>query len=221
MKTTSKAFTLIELLVVIAVIAILAAILLPAVQRARSMSHRATASSNLRSIGVAMQAYANEHNGRLPGPLNYGQFPKYKEDSDGLLGYFLWPYLDGPEPTGSWQELDVLSHPAYRQERDSDDDVVYLVQRSVRLPGQSGRPPFGYPERADGTGGHAPLSLQQITIYDLRDEWALQDVDQQHPDVAGWNPDAYLPAPAHGNVRMTLNFDWSVRAAPVDEGSAQ
>lgn len=61
-----KSFTLIELLVVIAIIAILAAILLPALSRAKATALRAACISNLRQVNLALQAYLNDFETRLP-----------------------------------------------------------------------------------------------------------------------------------------------------------
>ena len=63
-------FTLVELLVAIAIIAVLAAMLLPSLARAKSLSRRMACVSNLRQLGLAIQAYAQDYNGRMPyGPV--------------------------------------------------------------------------------------------------------------------------------------------------------
>src|SRR6185436_19722379 len=56
-----EAVTLVELLVVIAIIGILAAILLPALSKAKARGSAATCQSNLRQIGLLMSAYVQEH----------------------------------------------------------------------------------------------------------------------------------------------------------------
>src|SRR5947207_708834 len=61
-----KAFRLVELLVGLAVIAVLAALLLPALGRAKEGGRGAACISNLRQIGVALQLYVQDNRNRLP-----------------------------------------------------------------------------------------------------------------------------------------------------------
>jgi len=67
-----RAFTLIEVLVVVGIIAMLAAILIPSLQRAREQAKVATCKANCKQIGTLTATYQSEHKGFVPILFNYG-----------------------------------------------------------------------------------------------------------------------------------------------------
>lgn len=100
------AFTLIELLVVISIIAILVALLLPALSKARESGITTQCMGNQRQIGLVLLSYANDHDGILP-PQNPSVIewlqPESRDDIDSYLngGGHLVFYEPNIDPPGS------------------------------------------------------------------------------------------------------------------------
>lgn len=67
-------FSLIELLVVIAIVAILASILLPALNKARESAKKIQCTANVKQIGTALQQYIQDYNSRMPAPEMGGYY---------------------------------------------------------------------------------------------------------------------------------------------------
>ncbi|MGD0140909.1 MAG: type II secretion system protein [Tepidisphaeraceae bacterium] len=92
-------FTLVELLVVIGIIAILVAVLLPALSKARRAANTIACASNLRQIVQAMMMYATQNNGYIPGgPQSSAAFLTASPSGTGAVG---WNPLFGPDITSS------------------------------------------------------------------------------------------------------------------------
>ena len=101
-SSSVRAFSLVELLVVIGIIALLIAVLLPALHKAREQARQIACASNQRQVAMAVLMYANENKGGMlpllesPYPPNappwegiYMVAPAWMDFQNGLL----WPYL--------------------------------------------------------------------------------------------------------------------------------
>ncbi len=226
MKKSESAFTLVELMIVIGVIAILAALLLPVLARAKEKTCRTQCGNNLKQIAVAFQLYASEHDDRLPGPVWLGFYENYDNQDATRLPYYIATYMGLPAPRSTPQNMLLARCPSAARHWFSADPGTPLMALTMPLSYMANpvvtninsgvvTRPFGYPHSQTPpftNADEAPKRLREI--YNPALSWALTDVDQQNGFPAAqyfW----YQPInPAHGNVRNQLYFDSHVAATP-------
>jgi len=123
-----QGFTLIELLVVIAIIALLMAILMPALQKVKEQGRKIVCSNNQKQIGISLTMYGSDYDGKLP--LNQGGYwlwdiaystTDYIMDTGGDRRTFYCPAdpTKKPEMAIFWQ---------YSQNPDIGDDSDWVVE---------------------------------------------------------------------------------------------
>ena len=94
MNRLRKGFTLIELLVVMAIIAILAAMLMPALQRAREAARRTSCLNNLKELGSGLAMFQNEHGNEVPFYFNMAvDAQRNAQDAEHMLEKLSWGRL--------------------------------------------------------------------------------------------------------------------------------
>ncbi len=129
------AFTLIELLVVVAIIAILAAILLPALKRAREAALRAACLSDRRQNGVSVSLFTVDNDGCLPSATGVRNYTQGGVTYDGLepSGYMTWhPTRAGALDNPLYEGNGAAASQAVSTHENPTDGIVFAWGTLIR-----------------------------------------------------------------------------------------
>src|SRR5579862_5172796 len=112
MRSRGRAFTLIELLVVVAIIAVLVAILLPSLGKARDRAKTTVCASNLRQWNTCIQMYSQQYDGYQPPAREYsGSSTKWLWCGAGLMASTFnlnGDYTNGTQATWLFTKLKAM-----------------------------------------------------------------------------------------------------------------
>ncbi|MCX5646760.1 MAG: DUF1559 domain-containing protein [Phycisphaerae bacterium] len=217
----NSAFTLIELLVVIAIIALLMAILVPVLHKAREQGKNVICQNNLRQIGIGTNLYAEDWDQMIP------------RGSAGERAWYMrfMPFLAQSPIDNDYRTVDIYRCPSYP---DKDQTICFVVNG------------WDFTSRNDWTGKEITASTRLTkctrrtdTIYLADNEngsWrgiirAATDADVYRCDV--WNP-GHLPTSdsqditlgrriaraRHKNGCNGLYLDWHVEWMAADDMTA-
>jgi prepilin-type N-terminal cleavage/methylation domain-containing protein len=222
-------FTLVEILSTIAVAAILVALLFPAANKMTNIGNKAKGITNLRQVGLAVMSFANENQGRLPGPAPLGILPYYNRqgrNSNLIFGAQLALYLGLPDaaslPLSENVVVPVLADPGFKAAKKDSTVAPNFVQNPLLSdkPGVAGKIHIFGIVKSGSVAETPSLTIPQISqLGGPSKVWMLTNTDQKLPKTltmgSGWVSN--LPAtPAYQNVRLRLYVDAHVETVPLD-----
>ena len=180
-SSLGSGFTLIELLVVIAIISILAALLLPALSKARERGRAAVCLTNLKQLGVAFYLYADDNNGRLPSLA----------DATFTWGMYVMPYVGrkSPDPSEPWARFGYNGTvagtkpimPCPSRQRDSFYNMTYGVWYTTIFAYYDGTQPISNVSYYQGSAKLWRIPPHVMMAADCKSEYGSGRTEMQNP----------------------------------------
>lgn len=189
-QAAGAAFTLIELLVVISIIALLIALLLPAIKRAKASAQRVECASHERQIGMAIHYYAQDSDNRL---VPFGQFVS---NWSPYWWQILPEYLGNPEDPLGLVKDSIIYCPSETSHEFSYGMHYYNLTGFLDYPG----PP---------NGGGASLDDIPGTQFVLADSHSYPIFPPNNSNwTFNWDFDGDGTADSNSNVSTTIPYNY-------------
>jgi prepilin-type N-terminal cleavage/methylation domain-containing protein len=203
-----RAFTLIELLVVIAIIAILMAIMMPALQRVKAQAQEMTCRANLREYGVVQNMYLGDYDRRYPNP--WRSLVKNETPVSGYERYCRWHDPRYPADGPLWKympEAKVNLCPTFRTLA-----KTMAAQHPNHVAANPIDPQYSYSMNAF-VGGKNPQGTYTDVIASEGAVWAESEITRTKSDVIFFSEENMWARPGNAsvlndNAMCTDGRDW-------------
>ena len=202
MRRKARGFTLVELLVVIGIIALLIAMLMPALQRARDQANRTTCMSNIRQLTVAYLQYATEHKFRIMSSNTRGS-------------------VTPPDGYADWVWGDTYGN----TEKSIEEGLLYPYLKSAKVykcPGDTGFHVWTYSISNflyGEDGGGSLLVVKSLNqVKHSAETFVFTEENDYRADATGYNRNSFmvLPIPSLTWIDFPANFHKGCTVSFVD-----